>query len=182
MFQEILYTSGLFTIVIALVILPFYLRTRKKVSLTTSGEQHSIGMIRTLDMSGTSSSPHILPIIQESFPSQSFDDKGVYDYTLEIEDLPSDEDLADWVPDAESVLMKEAEDTVEKIQTVLDNIASFPPNPEEVFSKIKAVLSSQKIFLDTEYYDAINHFVLVAVKRDAKIEFTDKEIASLWKD
>jgi succinate dehydrogenase flavin-adding protein (antitoxin of CptAB toxin-antitoxin module) len=182
MFQEILYTTGLISIVIALIVLPFYFRTRKKVSLSPTGVPQSMGMIRTMEMSEQSSSPRILPIMQESFPSQSFDDRDTYDFTLEIKDLPSDEDLTDWVPDAESVLMKEAEDTVEKIQTVLDNIASYPANPEEVFSKIQAVVSGQKLFINTEYYDAINHFIMVAVKRDAKIEFTEKEVASLWKD
>lgn len=182
MFQEIIYTSGLITLLIALIVLPFYLRARKKVSLTPSGAPQSGGIMRTMDLSGHSPSPRILPIIQESFSTPAFENKDDYDFTLEIEDIPSDEELVDWVPDAESVLMKEAEDTVDKIQNVLDNIASHPANAEEVFSKIKAIVSAQTMFIDTGYYEAINHYILVAVKRDVKIEFTEKEIASLWKN
>lgn len=182
MFQEILYTSALMSIVIALIILPFFFRARKKISLTSSGEPQSIGLTGTMGMLVHGTSPRILPIIQDSFPVHPFENRQEYGYSIEIDDLPSDEDLVDWAPDAESVLMKEAEDTVEKIQNVLDTISSYPPNPEEVFSKIKAVVSPQKIFLDTEYYEAINHFILVAVKRDAKIEFTEREMASLWKE
>jgi hypothetical protein len=182
MFQEILYMSGLITAVVALVILPLYLRNRRKISLTTPHAPQTTGMLRTMDLSGQRSSARILPIIQDSFSSPSINNRNNYDFTLEIEDLPSDEDIIDWVPDAESVLMKEAEDTVDNIQNIIDNIASNPPNPEEVFTKIKAVLSSQRMFLDTEYYEAINHYIFVAVKRDTKIDITENEIVSLWKD
>jgi hypothetical protein len=182
MFQEIFYTSGLITVVIALIILPIYFRTKRKLSLHPSAGPQAMSTPRIINMSGVESAQRILPVIQDIRPSQSFDTESDYDFTLEIEGLPSDEDLIDWIPDAESVLMKEAEETVDKIQTVLDNIASYPPDPKEVTSKIKSVLSSQILFLDTEYYHAINHFILVAVKRDTRIELTEMEIASLWKE
>lgn len=182
MFQEILYTSGLITVVIALIILSLYFRARKKVSLSPSCTSHLIGIMQTVDIAGKGPSARILPIIQESFHAPLRDTQPEYDFTIEVDNIPSDEDLVDWVPDAESVLMKEAEETVDNIQDVLDHIASYPANPEEVFSKIKAVVSPQKMFLNTEYYEAINHYIAVAVKRDAKIEFNEMEIASLWKD
>ena len=85
------------------------------------------------------------------------------------------------VEDEESVLLKAAEIVVEKVQDVVNHIASSPPNPEEVFTKIRAIVNQYQIFHDTEYFDAINSFIAVTVARDCGIKLTKDELLSLWK-
>lgn len=77
-------------------------------------------------------------------------------------------------------LLKEAELVVEKIQDVVDHIASRPANPEEVYTKIQAIVSDYSFFFDTEYYDAINNFISVTVHRDCDLQLTEDEIKGLW--
>ena len=82
--------------------------------------------------------------------------------------------------DEEITLLTEAERAVEEIQDVVNNIESHPANPEEVFTKIRAIVSEYRIFLDTEYYDAINSFVAVTVQRDCDLTLTEEDLKSLW--
>jgi hypothetical protein len=49
-----------------------------------------------------------------------------------------------------------------------------------VTSKIRAIVTSYTILEDTEYYDSINHYISVAVKRDAAITLSGEEIQALW--
>ena len=79
-----------------------------------------------------------------------------------------------------SFLLKEAEWVVEQIQEVVDHIASRPANPDEVFSKIRAIVSQYTLFENTEYYDAINNFVAVTVQRDCDLALTADDLKALW--
>lgn len=79
-----------------------------------------------------------------------------------------------------TTLLKEAERVVEQIQDVVSHIASFPANPDEVFSKIRAVVSEYRIFIDTEYFDAINSFIAVTVQRDCDLALTEEDLKTLW--
>jgi hypothetical protein len=82
--------------------------------------------------------------------------------------------------DGSVTLLKSAEQVVEQIQDVVDNIASRPANPDEVFTKIRAIVSDYSFFLDTEYYDAINSFVAVTVQRDCDLALTEEDLKALW--
>jgi hypothetical protein len=79
-----------------------------------------------------------------------------------------------------SFLLKEAENVVEQIQAVVDHIATRPANPDEVFTKIRAIVSQYTIFENTEYYDAINNFVAVTVQRDCDLALTADDLKALW--
>jgi len=79
-----------------------------------------------------------------------------------------------------TTLLKEAEKVVEKIQHVVDNIASRPANPDEVFSKVKEIVSQYGIFQETEYFDAINNFISITVKRDCDLELSQEDLHALW--
>ena len=100
---------------------------------------------------------------------------------LEIKGMPSDEELLALLPEAESFLLKEAEYVVEELQDVIDHIASAPPNPEEVRSKLHAILCEYALFFNTSYYEAINHYVETALQRDLDLKFTELELHGLWK-
>lgn len=85
------------------------------------------------------------------------------------------------VEDEESLLLKTAEKLVDEVQEIVTyQIASFPPNPEEVYTKIKAHLREYSILRNTEYEDAINRFIAVTIKRDCELELTEKELSLLW--
>ena len=96
----------------------------------------------------------------------------------------SDDDLLVMADDDETFLLKSAEHVVEQIQTVVDDIAAtpspHPANPEEVFTKIRAIVSQYKVFENTEYYDAINNFVAVTVQRDCDLALTPDDLKGLW--
>ena len=77
-------------------------------------------------------------------------------------------------------LLKEAENVVEQIQAVVDHIATRPANPDEVFTKIRAIVSQYTLFENTEYYDAINNFVAVTVQRDCDLALTADDLKGLW--
>ena len=98
------------------------------------------------------------------------------DYSEDDVMIMSDED--------EGFLLKSAEHVVEQIQSVVDEIAAtpgpHPANPEEVFTKIRAIVSQYPIFENTEYYDAINNFVAVTVQRDCDLALTADDLRGLW--
>lgn len=84
------------------------------------------------------------------------------------------------VEDEDSHLLKAAEIVVEKVQDIVSHIASHPPNPEEVFTKIQAVVNQYGIFRETDYYEAINSFIALTVERDCAIRFSKEELVALW--
>jgi hypothetical protein len=104
------------------------------------------------------------------------------DHPVEQAGFYDDNDLPDFeiMDDDENVLLKEAEKVVEEIQEVIDHIASSPANAEEVFTKVRNIVSAYTFFMDTEYYDAINSFVAITVQRDCDLSFTQKDLKALW--
>ena len=82
--------------------------------------------------------------------------------------------------DGFTTLLKEAERVVEQIKDTINNIATLPANPEEVFTKIRAIVSEYRIFLETEYYDAINSFIAVTVQRECELSWTAEDLTALW--
>jgi flagellar basal body-associated protein FliL len=86
----------------------------------------------------------------------------------------------EFADDNDNLLLKEAEKVVEEIQSTIDHIASNPPNPEEVSSKINAIVRQYKVFENTEYFEAINSFIAVSVERDCKIKYSEDELLALW--
>jgi hypothetical protein len=82
--------------------------------------------------------------------------------------------------DGRTTLLREAEKVVEQIQETVDKIASYPANPEEVFTKIRAIVSEYRLFIDTEYFDAINSFIAGTVKRDCDLSLTEEDLNALW--
>jgi hypothetical protein len=114
------------------------------------------------------------PLIDRPYASVVYDDE-------EPQRGPSPEDLYyDLEEDEKNVLLLEAEKVVEQIQETLNHIASNPPNREEVVTKISAIVSDYSLFHETEYFDAINSFISITVKRDCNIDMTKEEIADLW--
>jgi hypothetical protein len=98
-----------------------------------------------------------------------------------LEKQPDDDDTLEILQDDDYILVKEAEKVVEQIQVEINHIVSNPPNPEEVFSKINAIVRQYRIFENTEYFEPINRFVALAVQRDCNIQWTEKDIMALWK-
>jgi len=96
----------------------------------------------------------------------------------------SDDDIMVMADEDEGFLLKSAENVVEQIQLVVDEIAAgpspYPANPEEVFTKIRAIVSQYRIFENTEYYDAINNFVAVTVQRDCDLALSPDDLKGLW--
>lgn len=91
-----------------------------------------------------------------------------------------DPDTIERVEDKDTILGKEAEKVVEEIQETLDHIASNPPNPEEVYTKVNAIVRNYQIFQNTEYFEPINRFIALAVSRDCHLEWTEPELLALW--
>jgi hypothetical protein len=79
-----------------------------------------------------------------------------------------------------TTLLKEAEKVVERIQGVIEHIESNPANPDEVKSKLKAVVSKYRIFVNTEYYEAINNFIAISVERDCDLHLAEEDLHTLW--
>lgn len=109
-------------------------------------------------------------------PIVEFNDQTI----ITVEKEWAEEPKFEMVDDEENALLKAAEIVVEKVQDIVTHIASNPPNPEEVFTKIRSVLKEYRIFHNTEYFDAINSFVAVTVERDCGIQFTKNELMQLW--
>ena len=119
----------------------------------------------------------------EQFPFQLIDkpaDHPQEQIVITVEDDPFENAELELVDDRGGILLKEAEKLVEQIQDTVNHIASNPPNAEEVYSKIRAIVSRYKLFENTEYYEAINSFVAITVERDCTITFTPEEIQALW--
>ncbi|MDF2191362.1 hypothetical protein [Paraflavitalea sp. CAU 1676] len=93
---------------------------------------------------------------------------------------PEEETFLELLEQKEGILLREAELVVHQIQKTIDNIASNPPNPEEVTSKIRAIVEPYHIFHDTEYYHSINTYIALALERDCQITLTPQELQALW--
>jgi hypothetical protein len=118
--------------------------------------------------------PHdLLPPLLDKPASHPIEQAGYFE---------TEEDESGWemVDDDQNTLLKEAERVVEDIQEVVNHIASYPANPDEVCSKIHAIVSQYGFFMDTEYYDAINSFIAVTVQRDCELALTADDIQALW--
>ena len=83
--------------------------------------------------------------------------------------------------DDDSILLKEAERVVEEVQDVVTQIASNPPNTEDVFNRIRAIFRQYRIFENTEYFEAINAFIAQAVERECDIKWTRDDLMVMWK-
>lgn len=156
-------------IIASYYLLLFFVFRKKLVTLFGKGnEQHSrLQHVTSADF------PHQLidrPIV-------SFEQEEVISLGEKKKDDEVDIEI---VEDEESLLLKAAEIVVEKIQEVVNHIATHPPNPVEVYTKIKAIVSPYTIFHNTEYFDAINSFVAITVERDCGIQFSKKELLDLW--
>ncbi|HVU97753.1 MAG TPA: hypothetical protein VHE34_21160 [Puia sp.] len=93
---------------------------------------------------------------------------------------PYDDLYSEPIDEGAITLLKSAEHVVEQIQEVVDHIASHPANPDEVCSKIRSIVSHYSFFEDTEYYDAINSFIVVTVQRDCDLALTEDDLKLLW--
>lgn len=91
-----------------------------------------------------------------------------------------DESGFEMVEDDQQTLLKEAEKVVDNIQDAINHIASAPPNPEEVHSKIKSIVTPYRFLLETEYYESINTYIALSVERDCGMVLTPSELATLW--
>lgn len=144
----------------------------KKVKVTSSQNQTDTAIAdiipRQLIAKSETDKMSLPPAITSSLISE---------HELEAEDAAQLEFLDD---NDGSALLKEAEKVVDGVQDTINHIASSPPNPEEVFSKIKCVVSPYKLLLETEYYDSINTYIALAVERDCGIKLSSEELQALW--
>ena len=99
---------------------------------------------------------------------------------LEHEPDTIDDSGLEMLDDDDQILLKEAEKIVEKIQDTINHIASAPPNPEEINSKIRSILMPYKFIQETEYFDSINTYIGLSVERDCGITLTQSELTSFW--
>lgn len=139
----------------------------------------------TAPLLSTKITPSIVPVSETSMSSlpQLIDkptDDFSQDFELSFEKGPASETNMALMDDDESVLLKAAEIVVEKVQDIVNHIASNPPNPEEVTTKIRSVVNQYALFQNTEYYDAINSFIAVTVERDCSIQLSKQELMALW--
>ncbi|GGH59797.1 hypothetical protein HNQ91_000712 [Filimonas zeae] len=121
----------------------------------------------------------IAPVTTNALPKDEWITEIDEDSLMDEEDELTMDDF-EWLPMAESILLKQAEEVVDEIQNTINNIASLPVNREEVTTKLNAILSNFNIFRNTEYFEALNSYVTMAVKRDCDIELTEKEVHQLW--
>ena len=92
-----------------------------------------------------------------------------------------DEGTLEMLDDDDSILVKEAEKVIELIQDEVNHVASNPPNPEELFTKIRSIVRQYRIFENTEYFEAINRYIALVVNRDCDIQWSEEDLLVLWK-
>jgi hypothetical protein len=92
-----------------------------------------------------------------------------------------EDEILEMVGEAESVLLREAEALVDEIERTLQELVSGSNIPETFYDRIRSVVSAYSIFLNTEYYEAINNFIRITADRDCDIKWTDEELHGLWK-
>lgn len=159
---------GAVSIVVAIVFAAYYFLLLK-YGLFKPAIQSTSGSVKE--------TPSILPIIGPAVSSGSAMPlpPSVEAPVINFEDME-----IEFIEDESNILLKEAERVVERIQQTLDHIATNPPNPEEVTSKIRALVVPYQIFLDTEYYDSINTYISLAVERDCSIKLSPDELKAMW--
>lgn len=169
-------TAAVFLVICTVVVFPVYLNFRRRYQLTAVPLQ-----------SATSPANHpalVVPMQQAFQPSQIPADLLPVQEPEDTEMLAwsdiTDDNVVEWIIEAESVLLSEAEYVIGEVQDILDHIASSPANPVEVTSKISAVVSAYSILENTEYYEQINQYISKAVKRDAGLELSADDIHALW--
>jgi hypothetical protein len=97
-----------------------------------------------------------------------------------LEIPPEEESTLEMLDDDDSILVKEAEKVIELIQVEIDHIASNPPNPEELFTKLRNIVRQYRIFENTEYFEPINRYIALAVNRDCDIQWAEQDLLVLW--
>jgi len=169
-------TAAVFLIICSVVIFPVYLNFRRRYQLTAVPLQSATSPAKQTAV--------VVPIPQAFQPSQIPADLLPVHEPEDNEIIAwsdiTDDNVVEWIVEAQSVLLSEAEYVIGEVQDVLDHIASNPANPEEVTSKISAIVSAYSILEDTEYYEQINQYISKAVKRDAGLELSDDDIQALW--
>ena len=98
-----------------------------------------------------------------------------------LDSHPGDESNMEMLDDDDGILVKEAEKVIELIQEVVNHVASHPPNPEELFTKIRSIVGQYRIFENTEYFEAINRYIAVVMNRDCDIQWSEEDLLVLWK-
>lgn len=170
-------TAAVFLIICTVVIFPAYLNFRRRYQLTAVPMQSDPvlpGKHLRLVKGRESFEPSHIPT--ELLPVQDVDDISDVVAWSDI----TDDNVVEWIIEAESVLLSEAEFVMGEVQDVLNHIASNPPNPEEVTSKIGAIVSAYTILENTEYYEQVNQYISTAVKRDTGLVLTKADIHALW--
>lgn len=92
-----------------------------------------------------------------------------------------DDDLMEMVVGAESVLLREADAVVNKLEEVITGFAKDPSRLNEMYGKIKSIVSSYSLFQNTEYFEAINNFIRIVVLRECSLKWSEAELLALWK-
>ena len=103
------------------------------------------------------------------------------EWEMYLDREPEGDYSIEMLDDDDTILLKAAERVVEEIQEVVNHIASQPPNPEEVFTKIRAIVRQYRIFENTEYFEAINAFIAQTVERECDIQWTRDDLLVMWK-
>ena len=141
-----------------------------------------LGLMPTpaLVAAGTSPQPRKWQV-QDDFPPLI--DKPADHPVEQARVFEADEDqLAFTIAEGEgpTTFLREADLVVAEIQEAVDGIEARPANPDEVCSKIRGIVSQYRIFLDTEYFDAINNFIAITVQRDCDLVLTQDDLQALW--
>lgn len=181
---SLLSTSQIWTIVIITIL--FYLL----IVAFVYGKRYWVSDPKTSPASTTSIpsgsligpvvAPLVSPVANLSASAPVFQPIDSDENVTELEEPSFVDEEIPFVEEQQTTLLKEAEQVVERIQDVVDHIASRPANPEEVFTKIQAIVSEYSFFFDTEYYDAINRFVAVTVQRDCDLLLAEEDLKALW--
>jgi len=145
--------------------------SKKKIAMAGAGNGNSSFAATALLMTKHAEFPQLID-------KPGLDDAGSQE--VELKDSYEEEGELEFMETEDSRLLKEAEQVVTEIQDVVNNIASYPPNQEEVRSKVRNILKQYHIFKNTEYFEAINNFVILTVERDCKITFRQEELPALW--
>lgn len=186
MSQEILSIPAAVVLVSLSLLLTIIAKISKRVALTNTAKAPPLLNLQTEQTAGPVDDIMGIAKISQPVPALYKDEipAGEEDevpYTLE--NLPSDEELQEWITKQEGVLLKEAEQAAEYIQLAIDNASSYPTTKKKLAEQLNEILVAYYILLETEYFNSINQFIKMAVKRSfADIEFTDEEINVLWKE
>jgi len=171
-------------IALALIVLYFLCMAivyRKQLAALLSAYNARAGAFSTTDHQAP---PSLMTAHHDLLPPLMDRPEAAYPYEEDEEDVADptleDDPIFEMMDEEQNLLLLEAEKVVEKIQLVVDNIASHPVNPEEVTSKVRAIVSRYPLFIPTEYFEAINNFIAVTVERDCELTLTKDQVTELW--